>query len=86
MSNNRWLDLRFQEIADREARARGQELLTILRNIGASDKTIEETRRAARNLAMSVGRTEAEAYIWADEILRDGAKRNLLDDRLEPKT
>ena len=81
----RWVDLKFQEITDREANEREQELLASLRSVGASDKLIEETRGAARKLAVSVGKTEAEAHIWADEILREGVRRRLLNKRLEPK-
>ena len=70
----RWVDLKFQEMADRKASAQEQELLKSLRDQSASDEKIHETRQGLRKFAILAGKTEAEAYIWADEILREGRK------------
>jgi len=90
---NRGLDLLFQEMADREAAAQKEQARAVLRALGASEATIEESHASLVKLMRMQGKTEAEAHAWADELLRRGAELGLLDDgsrsegfRLSPTT
>jgi len=72
-------------MADKEAAAHKEQVRVAIRALGASEATIKETHASLVKLMRMQGKTEAEAHVWADELLRRGAELGLLNKTLDLK-